>query len=74
MDPKDLNGLAGGVREGQNMAPKRPIFGFRALLRPLNESRAREMDLLSIRGTWVGDHFRGHWPIYEPLEGSKARY
>ena len=27
LDPKDLTRLAGGVREGQNMARKRPIFG-----------------------------------------------
>ena len=35
LDPTNLTALAGRVRESQNMAPKQPIFGFGAFLRPL---------------------------------------
>ena len=55
LDQKNLTGLAGGVREGQNFAPNGPRFW---LLSPLEAPKCVQdpgNGLKSIRGSW-GDH------------------
>ena len=66
--PKKLTGLAGGVREGQNIAPNGPRF---LLLSPLEAPKWVQdpgNGLKSTRGSW-GDHFGFISGVLDPFRG-----
>ena len=55
LDQKNLTGLAGGVREGQNIAPNGPRFWLLSPLETPKWGQDPGNGLKSIRGNW-GDH------------------
>ena len=66
--PKNLTGLAGGVREGPNIAKYGPRFW---LLSPLEAPKWVQdpgNGLKSIRGSW-GDHLGSISGVLDPFRG-----
>ena len=66
---KKLTGLAGGVREGQNMAQNGPLLWLRSPLETPKWVKDPRNGLKSIRGSW-GDHLRSISGVFDPLMSS----
>ena len=60
LDQKNLTGLAGGVREGQNIAPNGPRFWLLGPLETPKWGQDPGNGLKSIRGSWGDQIKRAH--------------
>ena len=71
LDQKKLTGLAGGVKEGQNMVQNGPCFMYfwpRSLLEAPKWVKDPGNGLKSIRGSWR-DHFGGISGVLDTFRG-----
>ena len=68
LDQKNLTGLTGGVREGQNLAPNGPRFWLLSSLETPKLGQDLGNELKSIRGSW-GDHLGSISGVLDPFRG-----